>query len=385
MSHYLNFNPVSGPTRFLFVDALRGIAALMVVLHHAPMSTVLGNVVQDTIPEGLDAFLKAGALGVPVFFILSGFIIPHSLRKNSLSFREVGNFMLRRQLRLDLPYWTALVLMIGLFLIETRILSLPSQANLNTVFLEFLYLQGIFNVPHDNLFLVVAWTLCLEIQFYLVLISLLLLGKKSKRIVPELCFTRLSVTLILISGIICLMIRPFYVETFWFFSHWPQFVLGTLSYLAWKKIVPLSYFLGYSSFFFLISLFVTADAPNNLNYMAMFSGLVIAYALYFSGTTNQMSEWGKSNVLQFLGRISYSLYLTHIFTFHVIQRAAYKLTGDNIFMAYIWGVISIVCAVAFANLFYLYVERPSLKLAERFKHKRAELAVTNDGLLTATS
>jgi peptidoglycan/LPS O-acetylase OafA/YrhL len=59
--------------------------------------------------------LDLGHFGVPIFFVLSGFVIALSLDGKPMSLEIIGRFILRRSIRLDLPYWTAIVLLANVF------------------------------------------------------------------------------------------------------------------------------------------------------------------------------------------------------------------------------------------------------------------------------
>ncbi len=67
-------NPVR---RFLMVDALRGCAAVAVVLHHV-WNRNLSPDLNLLLPEPFETIVSGGYLGVPIFFVLSGFVIAHS-------------------------------------------------------------------------------------------------------------------------------------------------------------------------------------------------------------------------------------------------------------------------------------------------------------------
>ena len=87
--------------RFLFVDGLRAIAALAVVLFH-----FLGAVHEtavDWIWPVFDNLLSYGHLGVDIFFVLSGFVLPFSIRNTgqTLGFLFLFRFGVRRSIRLD--------------------------------------------------------------------------------------------------------------------------------------------------------------------------------------------------------------------------------------------------------------------------------------------
>src|SRR5947209_6304964 len=75
--------------RLLFVDGLRGIAALAVMGYHYYGNPTLHNQLSQVTPETLDRVLRHGWLGVQVFFVLSGFVIAYSLRNSPINLRSL--------------------------------------------------------------------------------------------------------------------------------------------------------------------------------------------------------------------------------------------------------------------------------------------------------
>src|SRR5207253_3053168 len=93
--------------RFVFIDGLRGLAAVAVVLHHVLYSPLI-DALREIVPDFILTFCESAFVGVHVFFVISGFVIAHSLRKTVLGARSLASFAVRRQVRLDPPYWVAL-------------------------------------------------------------------------------------------------------------------------------------------------------------------------------------------------------------------------------------------------------------------------------------
>ncbi|MEO1183425.1 MAG: acyltransferase family protein [Cyanobacteria bacterium J06636_27] len=86
---------------FHFVDSLRGIGAIWVVLYHIYATGKLVDL-SNFLPDRLEYIaFKLGNLGVAIFFVLSGFVIAHSLRNAKINPSYVGRFSLRRLLRLS--------------------------------------------------------------------------------------------------------------------------------------------------------------------------------------------------------------------------------------------------------------------------------------------
>ena len=81
------------------VDALRAVAALWVCLWHFTLGTGIG---------------AHGYLGVTIFFVISGFIVPHSMMRSGYTLAAWPTFMLKRLARLEPPYLASIVLTLAL-------------------------------------------------------------------------------------------------------------------------------------------------------------------------------------------------------------------------------------------------------------------------------
>lgn len=151
--------------RFHYIDGLRGLAASAVMLHHfVGHRAVSGNI---GVLQDIGEF---GHLGVPVFFAISGFVIAHSIAGEQITARYYGNFVLRRVIRLDPPYWFAIAFcvattVVGNHLFPSQVRELPSIGN---VVAHLLYVFPLFGYePIEAIF----WTLVHEVQFYLLYLS----------------------------------------------------------------------------------------------------------------------------------------------------------------------------------------------------------------------
>src|ERR1039457_2336162 len=102
--------------RINVVHCLRGLASLLVCWFH--------------LTNGHPSFLQAGLLkysgqygwvGVEIFFVISGFIVPYAMLKGGyrLDLRHYLTFITKRIIRLDPPYLTSVRLAIGLAYLST--------------------------------------------------------------------------------------------------------------------------------------------------------------------------------------------------------------------------------------------------------------------------
>ncbi|MFL6056325.1 MAG: acyltransferase family protein [Actinoallomurus sp.] len=149
------------PARLGWLDALRGIAALVVAFHHSSFHFM---------PEFRRMMLNrfdAGAFGVMVFFLVSGYIIPASLERKG----SIGGFWLSRAFRIY-PLWCASVTAVILFSVtglKPLRGDLTRQEPATAVLGHATMLQDLLAVPN---MINVLWTLSYEMSFYLLVVAL---------------------------------------------------------------------------------------------------------------------------------------------------------------------------------------------------------------------
>lgn len=145
------------------IDVLRAIAAMGVCLLHFGGSLDNAGDVGPWVRE----ITSRGYLGVPVFFVISGFVIPLSMGNWRLSWRNCLIFLGRRLLRLYPPYVNASVLALGLWWLSSMAPGFRGgslQLTTADILANASMTAGFFNLPW---ILIVAWTLALEVQFYI--------------------------------------------------------------------------------------------------------------------------------------------------------------------------------------------------------------------------
>jgi peptidoglycan/LPS O-acetylase OafA/YrhL len=368
----MNFAPDVSALRFVFIDALRGIAAFAVLFHHLLHNSVMGVPLQQVLPRLFVEINRYSALGVQIFFVLSGFVIAHSLRNNPLTGKSLGNFILRRQLRLDPTYWLILLLALALHRVELAIPGLvtPPMPTVSEILFNAVYLQNILGVEQV---VMVAWTLCIEIQFYLVFITLLATGNWLDRRIKGAAPGTASAVLVFITGLLSLALVQFKAFPAWFIHYWFYFAAGVLCYWAVRQAVKQWVFICFAILLGVNLLVAFANRPNSHDMLApaMLVGFLTAVGIYYVGRRDQLTSLWNHRPLQYLGRISYSLYLVHHIVIIVVLRGAYKLTGDNGVMAIMWFFVAGALSIGAAHLLFISVERPSMQLASQFGRRSA--------------
>ncbi len=122
--------PVKTPSVHLkYLDGLRGLAALYVVIHHAYLEACSDKSIQSISPAMAHAtnWLKFGQIAVDIFIVLSGYCLMIPVAKNENGSLRGGfkQFMLRRARRLLPPYYAALFICLAVIAV-VPVLKHPS-------------------------------------------------------------------------------------------------------------------------------------------------------------------------------------------------------------------------------------------------------------------
>ncbi|MCH8620860.1 acyltransferase [Undibacterium sp. TS12] len=102
-----------------------------------------------------------GPLGVSIFFLISGFVIPFSLEKNSRS-----SFMLARVFRIFPTYWTGMLVSLGAVWLSGLYWGNRPNWDVKTVVANAFLCHDLLGIPTTDL---VNWTLAIELKFYIVI------------------------------------------------------------------------------------------------------------------------------------------------------------------------------------------------------------------------
>lgn len=365
--------------RFLFLDALRGIAALYVALFH--FYSILKEKTQFSFPALIDMILLEGAVGVQIFFVLSGFVIAYSIYRQNITLEFLTRFFIRRSVRLDPPYWIAILLTLlassfSVVFFTKPIDDLPSFRDIaaNLFYLQdFLQMERIIHV---------SWTLCLEIQLYLFFVAftgLLLwmqkIGKMKEKGFNSFIFLLAFGSLFLFSLAQNLKFSYFQPMPGLFTPYWYNFFIGCLLCWVHLKAVRLRYY-WLSCACMIFSLLIAFNKQVS-------EALLISLIIYGVSAKGRLHDLLAFQPFQYLGKISYSLYLTHwLFAGKLLDALARRFSDqiDPIAGVALLGLCLMVALIT-AHFFYQWIEFSSMRWSRQLK---ATPAVVRNDLRTLT-
>ncbi len=348
--------------RFQTVDALRGLAALAVVFYHVQGALNRGS--QSWFPDPLRHLAEGGHFGVNVFFVLSGFVIARSVRDGSMTLAYLGRFTLRRSIRLDPPYWSAIlleVLLIGLGLAVFPSLAtpLPSLAQLLA---HTVYLQDILGYGH---LIPIFWTLCYEFQFYLTFVGVLVLGHLLARRLG-----RRAGTIALAMVFATLFFTSIAAHHGWLagvprgvaLDRWYEFFTGVVAWWVVSGVLPPVTLLAVWG-----ANGMLARHPDSLIEVVL---LVSVSSLCLLGARYPaFDQYFRARPLQFLGAISYSLYLYHASIGWRVVSLAQHFAGTSLppLLGILTWLAAVGAAIVVGWLGWRLIERPSMQFSRRIK------------------
>ena len=350
--------------RFELLDALRGVAAVSVLVFHLFNNAPQADAVRGALSSWVMWLPDHARSGVACFFVISGFVIAYSTRNLGTRVQDAGRFALRRQVRLDPPYYVAVLAVLLLGAVQSLVPGLVSTSySVTDIVLNLVYLQDLTGAPR---ILAVSWTLCLEVQFYLVVMLLMLLSSRRARGRETAGHSRVVRAGALTLGVASLAI-PFlgWDLAAWFLPLWWMFCLGML--LCWCHTGSVSR--GFTrAAMALVGLWcVLLQAAGHADpwggeWTAWATGVLV---LMFIETRRTASR--APAVLLYGGAVSYSLYLVHLPVIDTVLGAMYKVTGDDTAWAFVSLAVGAVACFVTAHVLLVLVERPAMQWARRLR------------------
>ena len=355
MSNHLNH-------RFEPIDALRGIAALFVVWQHTSETFVkhIGVAEQGTFLADLTRDFDFGRIGIICFFLISGFVIPSSLKINDTS--GIKNFAIRRFFRLYPAYWVSIlmVIMVDYYL--------NNPLNAVTIVANTTMLQGLFQQPH---MIGLYWTLQVELIFYFICALLFYFNKlRNDKLIFILILIFFGIFVLLqtmsfITGTPVslhkeIQLLPYLLSIMFLGSFYRQIYDNKSKSIHNKMLnrftlISTLLCLGLPVFLLITNLIGLEFVNDSFRFG---TGHSLGFVLFFVGLL-MFKKVPKT--LLWLGAISYSLYLFHPLVmklmFHYIYNAKI-LIGYHLSF---YMIVSTILSILLAFIIYALIEKPAIK------------------------
>ena len=312
-----------------------------------------------------------GNLGVNFFFVLSGFLITYLIlhEHKHRGYFSLWKFLARRTLRIWPLYF--IVGLIGFVLFPWIIPGYETAHDPMNYALFLANFDEIWYGANDPIgFLTSPWSVAVEEQFYLVWGICLFILSRLKAMRPE------------------FLILLLYIISFWFrwqylhddrmlyyhtLSVCQDILTGSLiaialfrgnRFLDWLKTLP--QFIVFVTYLFGIILCVAKNKIFEGDLMiierlplSLFFGFVILDQIRGE---NSFFKFGKVKVFNYLGKISYGLYMYHLVVMYLISEWIDQYGWDNYWLIPVYFLASLMSVILVSGLSYRFIESKFLNL-----------------------
>ncbi|UQA93446.1 acyltransferase family protein [Streptomyces halobius] len=346
-----------GATRLRALDGLRLLAALMVAAYHyggrdGEISQAWGGSTAHQFPTASGLFAY-GALGVQIFFVISGFVICLSGWG-----RPLRSFIASRVSRLYPAYWAAILLVTAVFAlpwVAYRALA-PSDVLTNLTMLQ--QPLGVDRV------LGVCWTLWAEMRFYaLFALCVVLPGATRTRVVLFCAGWTLAAALAQAANepFLNIVLMPEYAP--YFIGGVGLFLLyryGSRDPVAWA-IVLVSWLIGQHYAVVRLWHAPSADGFSYRSSAGIIAVVTLGFALVAAVALGKL-RWANWRWLTVAGALTYPFYLVHEHLGWAVVRALHQ---DLRLPSYATLMLTVGLMLLLAWVLHRWVERPLTPVLRR--------------------
>lgn len=354
------------------LNGVRFIAALLVIIDHTELfKSYLG--LPTLWANSYSAYL--GAFGVSIFFVLSGFLITYLLLvEKKEGFIQIKHFYLRRILRIW-PLYYLLVLLGFLVIPYLTYFQVPLYSSEMSDYLDrFLLFFGLaanvaFVYFPTVAFANILWSVAVEEQFYLFWPHVVKIKQKLLAVMLFLLF--LYLMLKFYAGEFGPKFEELVIRT-----RFSSMIIGGIgAYLLFhqKSIIQLLYHRLVQGALLLLFVFMGMDWIDfkSLTWMQdELLSFVVCGLIINVGTNTQSLVNLENSVFSYLGKLSYGLYIYHLFAVVLVLKFLPKLLPIQEWSPWISYPLTLgsilVLTTAISHLSYRYFESYFLRKKVRF-------------------
>lgn len=332
------------------IDFLRFFAATMVVFFHFNDPKVF-------IENWYGNIVEYGWLGVPVFFVISGYCILLTANTSKNGF----DFLLKRFFRIYPTYWLSLGIVLLIVIIRyffygvNDIVILPKTLYgiISTIVLNTDPISKVIGINW------VYWSLACEICFYILIGLGLMIFRKHLKL------------FLIFTVLVSIFINGLSKGVWWYFlKEWPCFALGISVYYfhtcETKKDTSMAF-----SIFALSTIAIFVQNPINLSVNKQY--ITVSFLSFLIILLSNKFKL-KRNFLSSLGDYSYAIYLIHVpigvYFLGYFKRDIIQIESVRIYCLYVgFDILNYILVCLLSILIFKFIEKPTIKFGKSLSAK----------------
>ncbi|MFO1127472.1 MAG: acyltransferase [Rhodospirillales bacterium] len=363
MRHPMGGSPAKSAVqhRLAFLDSLRGLAALYVVLYHL-------TVIPDPdlkLPRWASSWVLYGGSGVTLFFVISAFSLSLTMPNHIASGRPLISFYVHRFFRIA-PLFYALII----FSVLRDFYSFGVLRSWTEILASVLFYAN-FVPRYANIFVSAGWTIGVEMPFYAIFpLFYFRCTSLTQKITACLLFVFVYSCFIALAPYV---VREKYLEAYvgylTIFKYLPTFIMGMCAYDLWasRKVQNGGRDLGLLLVAVFFVMFAGLLGGRVGGFFDPFYWQSLTFVCLVVGLSLAPIGIMVNRATRFLGKISYSLYLIHFpVIYHIVpyQRIYDLPIGTS--LKFLTSV-AVTCAIVIplSYLTFRLIENPGIWLGRK--------------------
>ncbi|WP_455844824.1 acyltransferase family protein [Pantoea agglomerans] len=359
-----------------YLEGLRGVCCFIVILDHCINEfkpdirftglTEFGGLLRKLVALTPINIIYSGIAPVCIFFILSGFVLSIKFNRTG-DYKDITAGVIKRYPRLIFPILGAMIFMYIAF----KLLALFTGHNMGLHFLNALS-EALYYAPFEHVQLknYALWTISFEIYGSLIVFCMLaLFGKHQYKmffyvITFMFLFYNSSFYCLFVIGMI---FSDLYTKECFKISSVMRFIM----FIAGLFFVTSPYQREgvdvYGGMYFYLKLFDVSKYTDIYQVMMLIGSILIFSSILNSELSVKILS---SKVTQFLGRVSFPLYIIHATILSIISYLLHSYFNEITMQVFLLVVlVTIPFCLIISSLFERYVDVPSIKLANILANK----------------
>jgi len=358
--------------RLHYIDTMRGIAILMVILTHTAQSVV-----------GISTIMAYtslyGQMGVQLFFVVSAYTLCHSWSNRTGEHNKLLNYGIRRYFRIAPMYYLGILIYFLSSISENyhvgQILTPGSQYSITNIATNIFFLHGLYP-PANNNIVPGGWSVGTEMLFYFILPVLIGVFTKIKSFklikllmlpVLVLAFSQISLQLILFSTEMSLSNNNFMY--FNIIVQLPVFCLGMSYYfLCQSDLSPTKSIKKSILGFFLFTFISVYLFYVNISYLFSIIPFVSGISFLFLMRIFECNQALNIRIIRKIGKASFSMYVIHfLYAWKVsagVSGMLASLLGSDLALIVLY-IMTVTFTYLIASLSEKYIEAYFITIGKR--------------------
>lgn len=349
-----------------YIDSLRGIAILLVIMVHTSQNFDNLNLYVEKVSE-------YGQFGVQLFFVLSAFTLCYTYEKTYLKANYLFNFFIKRFFRIFPMYYFA-ILMYSLFNYFLNYHVFKEDYSLINIIVNMTFLNG-FYYPANNNIVPGGWSIGTEMAFYMIFPLSFIFIKKN--INSNLKFLYLFIFILMLDFIIMIliyMITGKFIQNnnFLYFNlinQLPVFLIGFLLYYKLKNKRFKKYNLSINSLLYFVLTFLILLLWNfNDTFMFIIIPLLTGLSFIFLYKIFENNDSLNFKILRKIGELSYSMYVLHfIFAWYLTDflKNSFENIIESNLLYFLLLFLTILLTYAFSIFTNKYIENIGISIGRK--------------------